>query len=194
MPRGFGRGSGPDGGHRTAHPGHGASISHHRRHAGIGGQEGTAARHRLRRGNLPAPGARRHAHGYLRARRGSVVRSEHSLGFRPGLAAERPRADRTQPRGGIRAFSGAWRRRNPESGERTVHLRARRQSAGGSRPGPQEFLGRLRRHGGIQPGRRRGTGLVAVDGGRRPRPRHLGHGRRALRRLDDAGLYQCKSA
>ena len=52
--------------------------------------------------------------------------------------------------------------------------------------GAEEFLGRLRRHGGLQSGRRRGPGAVALDGRRRSRRRHLGHGRGAIRRLDHA--------
>ena len=55
-----------------------------------------------------------------------------------------------------------------------VHVLARRQSAG--RPGArlEEFLVRLRRHGRLQPGRRRRAGALQLDGGRRSRLRHLG--------------------
>ena len=125
---------GPHGGHRAAHPGDGASIPDHRRHAGAGRQEGAAARHRLRRRNLHPPGARRHAHGHLRACRRALVGADDALGFRPGPAAERPGAHRAEPRGRIRAFPGARRRRHQEGGERAVHLCARRQSSGGADP------------------------------------------------------------
>ncbi len=82
--------------HRAAHPGDGASIPHHRRHAGTGRQEGAAARHRFRGRNLPSPGARRHAHGHLRARRSPLVAGDDALGFRPGSAAERSGAHRAR--------------------------------------------------------------------------------------------------
>ncbi len=118
----------------------------------------------------------------------------HSLGLRPGSAAQRSGAHRAQPGGRLRAFSGAGRRRHQESGERAVHLCARRQSAGGADPRLEELLGRLRRDGRIQPGRRRGPGAVAMDGRRRSGRRHLGHGRGALRRLDHAGLHQRQGA
>ena len=64
------------------------------------------------------------------------------------------------------------------------------------RPGQraQELLGRLRRDGGIQPGRWRGTRAGALDGRRRPGRGCLGHGRCALRRLGDAGLHQRQGA
>ncbi len=95
---------------------------------------------------------------------------------------------------GFAHFPALERRRHQESGQRSVHLCARRQSAGGTDPRPEEFLGGLRRHGGIQPGRRRRSGPVALDGRRRSGRRHLGHGRGALRRLDHAGLHQRQSA
>ena len=69
-----------------------------------------------------------------------------------------------------------------------------RQSAGRTDQGSAEFLGCLRRHGRIQPGRRRGPCALALDGRRRPRRRRLGHGCRPLRRLDDARLHQRQSA
>ena len=112
--------------------------------------------HRLRRRDLPSPGARRHAHGHLRARRSALVAGDDTLGLRPGPAAQRSGAHRAQPGSGLRAFSGAGRRRHQESGERAVHVCAGRQSAGGPDQGLAEFLGGLRRDGGIQPGRRRG--------------------------------------
>ena len=57
-----------------------------------------------------------------------------------------------------------------------------------------ELLGGLRRHGRLQPGRRRRTGAVAVDGERRSGRGRVGDGRRALRRLGDARLYQRQGA
>jgi len=53
-----------------------------------------------------------------------------------------------------------------------------------------EDLGGLRRHAGFSQG---GVGLAcALDGGRRSGRRRVGHGRRALWRLDHAGIHQCK--
>ncbi len=60
--------------------------------------------------------------------------------------------------------------------------------------GLRNYLGRLRRHGGIQPGRRGRARAVALDGGRRSGCRYLGDGCRALRRLDHARLHQRQSA
>jgi dimethylglycine dehydrogenase len=95
---------------------------------------------------------------------------------------------------GFATFPGAGRRRHQKGGQRAVHLRPGRQSLGWADQGIEEFLGRVRRDGRLQPGRRRGLGAVALDGGRRSRRRHLGHGRRALRRLDHARLHQCQGA
>ena len=52
--------------------------------------------------------------------------------------------------------------------------------------GLTNFWVRLRRHGRLQPGRRRRPGAVQLDGRRRSRLRRLGHGRRPLRRMGDA--------
>ena len=60
-------------GHRAADSRDGASIPDHRRHARARRQEGAAARHRFRGRDLSAAGARRHAHGHLRAGGRAVV-------------------------------------------------------------------------------------------------------------------------
>ena len=91
---------------------------------------------------------------------------------------------------GFAHFPALGRRGHQESGQRSVHLCSRRQSAGRPDPRLEEFLGGLRRHGGLQPGRRRRSGAVALDGRRRSGRRHLGHGRGALRGLGDACLHQ----
>ena len=143
---------------------------------------------------------------YLRQERGGMLMGtyeragvpwsprDHALGLRPGPAAERSRADRAQPGGGLSAFSRAGERRDPQSGQWPVHLRSGRQSADRTGARPREFLGGLRRNGGLQPGRRRGPGAVALDGRRRSGCRCLGHGRGAVRRLDDSRLHQCEGA
>ena len=74
-------------------------------------------------------------HGHLRARRRALVAASP----RPGTSAQRPAAERSgahraQPRGRLRAFPGARRGRHPQGRQRPVHLRARRQSAGGADP------------------------------------------------------------
>ena len=104
----------PHGRPRAADPRHGAPVPDHRRHAGTRRQEGAAARHRLRGRDLYSSGARRHADGHLRAGGRALVARHHALGFRPGSAAERSRAHRAEPRGRLRAFSGAGAR--PASG------------------------------------------------------------------------------
>ena len=58
--------------------------------------------------------------------------------------------------------------------------------------GTDQLLVRLRRHGRLQPGRRRRPGVVELDGRWRSGLRHLGHGRRALRRLGDLRYTNAK--
>ncbi len=60
--------------------------------------------------------------------------------------------------------------------------------------GLAQLLGRLRRDGGIQPGRRRRARAVELDGPRRSGLRRVGDGRRALRRLGDDGVHQRQGA
>ena len=51
---------------------------------------------------------------------------------------------------------------HPQGGQRAVHLCARRQSAGRPDPRAEELLGGLRRHGRLQPGRRRRPRALAA--------------------------------
>ena len=60
--------------------------------------------------------------------------------------------------------------------------------------GLTNFWVRLRRHGRLQPGRRRRAGAVQLDGQRRSRLRRLGHGRRPLGRMGVAALHQRQGA
>ena len=64
------------------------------------------------------------------------------------------------------------------------------------RPGarPDQFLVRVRRDGGLQPGRRRRPRARVLDRARRPRLRRLRHGRGPLRRLRHDGLHQRQGA
>ena len=63
---------------------------------------------------------------------------------------------------GFKHFPALQQRRHPQDRQRALHLLARRQSAGRAGAGPEEFLVRLRRHGGLQPGRRRRPGALAT--------------------------------
>ena len=87
-----------------------------------------------------------------------------AVGFRHRAAAARSRPHRAIARNRLPAFPGAGQGRHQAGHQRAVHLLARRQSAGRAGAGPAEFLVRLRRHGGLQPGRRRRPGAVAMDG------------------------------
>ena len=142
----------------------GAPVPHHRRDAG-GGRlaEGSAARHRLRGRDLHAPGRPRHADRHLRERRRAVVRARDAVGFHARAAAARSRPHRAEPRSRLPAFPGARARGHQARRQRPVHVRARRQSADRADPRPAQLLGRLRRDGRLQPGRRR-----------RPRARRTG--------------------
>ena len=149
---------------RAADPRDGAPVPDHRGHAGAQGPEGAAALHRLRGRDLHAPGARRHADGHLRARRRAVVAARRRRGTSARTCCRTTSsASRRRLEVGFEHFPRARERRHPQGRQRPVHLRARRQSA--DRPGARaaELLGRLRRHGGLQPGRRR-----------RPRARRTG--------------------
>ena len=86
-----------------------------------------------------------------------------AVGFRPGPADARPRPHRAVAGGRLQAFPGARSKAGIRKvDQRPLHLLARRQSAGRAGAGPEEFLVRLRRHGGLQPGRRRRPGAVAT--------------------------------
>ncbi len=91
-------------------------------------------------------------------------------------------------------FPASGRCRHQESREWTVHVCAGWQSFGGAGQGSEEFLGGLRRHGRLQPGRRSGSRFVALADRWGSGRRHLGNGRGALRRLDHAGIHQCQSS
>ena len=121
---------------RAADPGDGAPVRDHRRDPrGRRLAEGNAARDRLRGRDLHAAGRPRHADRHLREGRRAVVRARDAVGFHARAAAQRSRAHRAQPRSRLPAFSGAGARGHQEDRQRTVHLRARRQSA--DRPDPR---------------------------------------------------------
>jgi glycine/D-amino acid oxidase-like deaminating enzyme len=85
------------------------------------------------------------------------------------IAAAGPGSDPAVAGNRLPAFPRHGEGGHPAHHQRPVHLLPRRQSARGSRAGPARVLVRLRRDGRLQPGRRRRTGAVAVDGGRRSR-------------------------
>ncbi len=86
----------------------------------------------------------------------------HAVGFRPRTAAAGPRPHRAVAGGRLPAFPGAGECRHQAGHQRPLHLRAGRQPAGRPGAGPDQLLVRLRRHGRLQPGRRRRPGAVAT--------------------------------
>ena len=143
---------------------------------------------------------------YMRQERGGMLMGTYerrgqpwseqrdALGFRPGSPAQRSRPHRAFARGRLRAFPGDRARRHQAGRQRPLHLRARRQPVDRPHPGLAQFLGRLRRDGRLQPGRRRRALARELDDARRSGRRHLGHGRRPLRRFRDARLHQRQGA
>ena len=123
-----------------------------------------------------------------------MVAGQHAMGFRPRAAAARSRPHRPLAGGRLQAFPRHREGRDQAGHQRSLHLRAGRQPAGRPGAGPDQFLGRLRRHGRLQPGRRRRPGAVQLDGRRRSRLRRLGHGCRPLGRMGVASLHQRQGA
>ena len=134
-------------------------------------------------------------HGHLRARRRALVAGDDAVGFRPGSAAERSRAHRPEPRGGLRAFSGAGQA--PASGKWSTDRSPSRPTAirwSARSRACKNFWVACGVMAGFSQGGGVGSRAVALDGRRRSGRGHLGHGRGALRRLDDAGLHQRQGA
>ena len=142
-----------------------------------------------------SPGARRHAHGHLRARRGSVVSGDD----RPGISARIfCRTISNASHRASRWASSIFPRLGKAGIRKVVNGPFTFAPDGNPLVGPikglKNFWVACGVMAGLQPGRRRRTGVVALDGRRRSRRRHLGHGCRAIRRLDHAGLYQRQGA
>ena len=183
------------GGTRTARARDGASVPRHRRDPGDRRiAEGDAARHRLRRRDLHAPGRQGHADRHLREGRRPVGAARDAVEFHARASAARSRPHRRQPRSRLPPLSATRARGHQEDRQRSVHLRARRQSGRRADPRLAQLLGGVRRDGRIQPGRRRRPRAVELDDPRRPGLRRLGDGRRALRRLGDDGVHQREGA
>ena len=134
---------------------------------------------------------------YLRQERGGMLLGTYERACQPWSERETPwdfgqdllppDLDRIAPaRDRLQAFPGDRPRRHQADHQRPLHLRAGRQPAGRAGARLEQFLGRLRRDGGLQPGRRRRPRARQLDDGRRSGLRRLGDGRRALRRLGDA--------
>ena len=157
----------PHGRRRAAGAGHGAHVSAHRADAGGRGVQQVDRprddrRARLQGRDLHAPGAQRHAARHLREGLQAVVAGQHAVGFRPRAAAARPRPHRAVAGDRLQAFPRHREGRHQADHQRPLHLRARRQPAGRPGAGPDQFLVRLRRHGRLQPGRRRRPRAVAT--------------------------------
>ena len=114
--------------------------------------------------------------------------------FHARASAARSRSHRRQPRGRLPPFPPAGARRHQADRQRAVHLCAGRQSGHRSDPRAPQLLGRVRRDGGVQPGRRRRARAVELDDPWRSGLRRLGDGRGALRRLGDDGVHQREGA
>ena len=148
-----------DGRRRASLRADGAPVHRHRRGSRDRGVRGRrvrgrdAARHRLRRRALHAPGGQGGAGRHLREARAALVRAHDALGLRARPAARRPRPDRRQPHARLRALPGPGEGGDQADRQRPVHLHPGRQSAGGAGAGGEELLGCMRRPGGLQPGR-----------------------------------------
>ena len=124
-----------------------------------------------------------------------MVAGQHAVGFRPRTAGARPRPHRAVAGNRLPAFPGHRECRHQAGHQRPLHLRARRQPAGRPGAGPDQLLGRLRRHGRLfSQGGGVGLALVELDGQRRSGLRRLGHGRRALGRMGEPALHQRQGA
>ena len=95
---------------------------------------------------------------------------------------------------GVRPLPGLPRGRHQVRDQRAVHLRPRRQPARRAGPWPARPLGRLRRDGRAQPGRRRRAGAGQLDHAGRSRLRRVGDGRRAVRRVGHPGVHEREGA
>ncbi len=122
------------------------------------------ARHRLQGRDLHAPGAPGHPARHLREGLQAVVAGRHAVGFRPRAAAARHRPHRAFAGSRLPPFPGARKGRHQADHQRPLHLRAGRQPAGRAGAGADQFLVGLRRHGRLQPRRRRRPGAVQLDG------------------------------
>ena len=158
----------PHGRPRAAGARHGAHVPRHRGHAGgrrlqQGARQGGAARDRLQVARstcarsaaawCSAPTSRPACRGRRRRRPGTS-----------GSELLPPDLDRIAPllEIGFQHFPALGQGRHQDRHQRPLHLLAGRQSAGRAGAGPEELLGRLRRHGRLQPGRRRRPGAVAA--------------------------------
>ena len=141
-----------------------------------------------------ASGGSGHPAGNVRAGQPSVVAQRDAMGLRLPTAPPRPRSHRPGARTRFRALPGRRARRHPEVRQRPVHVQPRRQSVGRSHQRHAWYVGRLRGDGGSVA--RWWGRLVAgqLDRQRRPAGRHLGNGRRSIRRLGDARLHQRQGA
>ena len=183
---------------RAAGPRDGASLPADRRHArGRRVQRPDRPRDadgpRLRRRDLHPPGRRGDAPRDVRAELPAVVAAGDAVGLRVAAPQAGPRPDHAGAQRRLQALPGDGHDRDPPRRQRAVHVRARREPARRAGPRAARLLGRLRRDGRAEPGRRRRARSGGVDDrGRRRRlgDGYLGDGRRPLRRLRDARLHE----
>ncbi len=166
----------PHGRARAARPRHGAPVPHHRGHARARSTPSKEMLHVVDfEGEI-----------YMRQERGGILLGTYERAGVPWSEKETPwnfghellqhDLDRIAPslEVGFEHFPALEQRRHQEGHQRPLHLRAGRQPAGRPDPGPAQLLGRLRRDGRLQPGRRRRPRARQLDGQRRPRLRRLG--------------------
>ena len=127
---------------------------------------------------------------HVRAGQQAVVAARDAVGLRVPVARPRPRPHRPRARARLRPLPRRRPGRHPALRQRPVHVQPRRQPAGRPDPRHARHVGRLRGDGRAVAGRRCRPVARQLDGRRRPGRRHLGHGRRPLRRLGDARLHQ----
>ncbi len=184
---------------RAARAGDGAHVPRHRGHGrGRRAQRGDRSRDadgpRLRGRDLHPPGAGRDADGDVRAGVRAVVAADGAVDVRHGAAGARPRPHRPVAGGRLQALPGDGDGRDQAHRQRAVHVRPRRQPAGRADPRDPQLLGGLRGDGRAVAGRRCRPGAGQLDDDGRPAARHLGHGRRPLRRLGEPRLHQRQGA
>ncbi len=174
----MGKAGRPDGGARTARLAAGAPLSHHGDHSrGRSAEDRDADGRRPRRPYLYAPGPEGHAGRHLRDEPATLVHGRRAVGLRRRTPSgeHRPNCGRTRTR--PPPLSGPSNRRDPQMGQRRLHLLARWQSACRPDRWKTRLLACLRRHGRLPSGRRRRQDAGGMDGSwragrRRFRPRH----------------------
>ena len=113
--------------------------------------------------------------------------SEHTTPWDFDMELLPPDLDRIEPELSVafRHYPAMATAGHQDDRERAVHVHARRQPARRTGAGPTQLLDGVRCDGRSQPGWWRRPGTRQLDDRGRSRIRHLGHGRRPVRRLRD---------